>query len=277
MASIDKVREPAVAGMFYSGRKENLTREVAVFLENSNVIEDVEQVYGLVAPHAGYLYSGGVAARAYRQIVDREYDVVIVISPSHRVYFDEVSIFNGSAYSTPLGQVSVDKELAQEICACHEDLLYSDLGHDVDEHALEVHLPFLQIVLEEFKLVPIVMGNQDRDNITILSDALAKTLKDKNALIVASTDLSHYYNHTKASVLDEVVLENTRNYDDDKLYDDIQSGACEMCGSGPLITTMKACRALGATKSKVLLYRNSGDVTGDRNQVVGYMSGMFYK
>jgi AmmeMemoRadiSam system protein B len=277
MASIDKVREPAVAGMFYSGRKENLTREVAVFLENSNVVEDVQQVYGLVAPHAGYLYSGGVAARAYRQIVDREYDVVIVISPSHRVYFDEVSVFNGSAYSTPLGPVQVDKELAQEICACHEDLLYSDLGHDVDEHALEVHLPFLQIVLEEFKLVPIVMGNQDKGNIKILSDALAKTLKGKKALIVASTDLSHYYNHTKASVLDEVVLENTKNFDEDKLYDDIQSGACEMCGSGPLITTMKACRALGATKSKVLLYRNSGDVTGDRNQVVGYMSGMFYK
>jgi AmmeMemoRadiSam system protein B len=277
MASSDKVREPAVAGMFYSGRKENLTREVAVFLENSNVVEDVQQVYGLVAPHAGYLYSGGVAARAYRQIVDREYDVVIVISPSHRVYFDEVSVFNGSAYSTPLGPVQVDKELAQEICACHEDLLYSDLGHDVDEHALEVHLPFLQIVLEEFKLVPIVMGNQDKGNIKILSDALAKTLKGKKALIVASTDLSHYYNHTKASVLDEVVLENTKNFDEDKLYDDIQSGACEMCGSGPLITTMKACRALGATKSKVLLYRNSGDVTGDRNQVVGYMSGMFYK
>ena len=277
MASSDKVREPAVAGMFYSGRKENLTREVAVFLENSNVVEDVQQVYGLVAPHAGYLYSGGVAARAYRQIVDREYDVVIVISPSHRVYFDEVSVFNGSAYSTPLGPVQVDKELAQEICACHEDLLYSDLGHDVDEHALEVHLPFLQIVLEEFKLVPIVMGNQDKGNIKILSDALAKTLKGKKALIVASTDLSHYYNHTKASVLDEVVLENTKNFDEDKLYDDIQSGACEMCGSGPLITTMKACRVLGATKSKVLLYRNSGDVTGDRNQVVGYMSGMFYK
>ena len=277
MASDDKVREPAVAGMFYSGRKENLTREVAVFLENSNIVEDVEYVYGLVAPHAGYLYSGGVAARAYRQVLDREYDSVIVISPSHRIYFDEVSIFDGAAYSTPLGKVPVDKELAQQICTCHEDLLYSDMGHDVDEHALEVHLPFLQMVLEDFKLVPIVMGNQDRDNIKILSDALVKTLKGKKALIVASTDLSHYYNHTKASVLDEVIIENTKNFDEDKLYDDVQSGACEMCGSGPLITTMKACRALGATKSKVLLYRNSGDVTGDRNQVVGYMSGMFYK
>ena len=277
MASDDKVREPAVAGMFYSGRKENLTREVAVFLENSNIVEDVEYVYGLVAPHAGYLYSGGVAARAYRQVLDREYDSVIVISPSHRIYFDEVSIFDGAAYSTPLGKVPVDKELAQKICTCHEDLLYSDMGHDVDEHALEVHLPFLQMVLEDFKLVPIVMGNQDRDNIKILSDALVKTLKGKKALIVASTDLSHYYNHTKASVLDEVIIENTKNFDEDKLYDDVQSGACEMCGSGPLITTMKACRALGATKSKVLLYRNSGDVTGDRNQVVGYMSGMFYK
>lgn len=277
MALNEKVREPAVAGVFYSGRKENLTREVAVFLENSNIVEDVDRVYGLVAPHAGYLYSGGVAARAYRQIVDREYEVVVVISPSHRIYFDEVSIYDGTAYTTPLGKVPVDQELAKQICDCHEDLLYSELGHDVDEHALEVHLPFLQMVLEDFKIIPVVMGNQDRGNIDILSDALVKTLKDKNALIVASTDLSHFYTHSKATVLDDVVIENTKNYNEDKLYDDIQSGACEMCGSGPLITTMKACRALGATKSKVLLYRNSGDVTGDRNQVVGYMSGMFYK
>ncbi|MEJ2052385.1 MAG: AmmeMemoRadiSam system protein B [Calditrichaceae bacterium] len=277
MALNEKVREAAVAGMFYSGRKENLTREVAVFLENSNIIEDVERIYGLVAPHAGYLYSGGVAARAYRQIVDRQYDVVVVISPSHRIYFDEVSVYDGAAYTTPLGKVEVDQELAQQICDCHEDLLYSELGHDVDEHALEVHLPFLQMVLDDFKLVPVVMGNQDRGNIEILSQALVKTLKNKNALIVASTDLSHYYSHTKATLLDELVIENTKNYNEDKLYDDIQTGACEMCGSGPLITTMKACRELGATKSKVLLYRNSGDVTGDRNQVVGYMSGMFYK
>ena len=277
MASNDKVREPAVAGMFYSGRKENLTREVAVFLENSNVVEDVERVYGLVAPHAGYLYSGGVAARAYRQVLDREYDVVVVISPSHRIYFDEVSIYDGAAYTTPLGQVQVDQELAKQISDCHENLLYSDMGHDVDEHSLEVHLPFLQMVLEDFKIVPVVMGNQDRGNIQILSDTLVKTLKGKNALIVASTDLSHYYSHAKASVLDDVVIESTKNYDEEKLYDDLQSGACEMCGGGPLITTMKACRELGATKSKVLLYRNSGDVTGDRNQVVGYMSGMFYE
>ena len=216
MASDDKIREPAVAGMFYSGRKENLTREVAVFLENSNAVEDVEHIYGLVAPHAGYLYSGGVAARAYRQIVDREYDTIVVISPSHRIYFDEVSIYNGSAYTTPLGKLPVDQELAKQICNCHENLLYSDMGHDVDEHALEVHLPFLQMVQEEFNLIPIVMGNQDRENIQILSDALVKTLNNKNALIVASTDLSHYYSHTKASVLDEVVIENTKNYDEDK-------------------------------------------------------------
>jgi len=277
MSAKDKIRKPAVAGMFYSGQKDNLTREVAVFLENSSAVEGVKKVYGLVAPHAGYLYSGGVAARAYRQIVDHEFDVIVVISPSHRIYFEEVSVYDGAAYSTPLGEIRVDQDIAQQIANGHEKILYSDLGHDVDEHALEVHLPFLQLVLDDFKLVPIVMGNQDYENIKILSDSLSKVLKGKNALIVASTDLSHYYNYGKASVLDDVVVDSIKRFDEEKLYKDLQGGLCEMCGGGPVITAMKTCRTLGADKSKVLLYRNSGDVTGDKNQVVGYLSAMFYE
>lgn len=277
MGNSDKVRKAAVAGMFYSGQKENLTREVAVFLENSPMVEGVKKIYGLMAPHAGYLYSGGVAARAYRQIVDREYEIIVVISPSHRIYFEEISVYDGAAYSTPLGEIQIDRKLAQEIANGHEKILYSDIGHDVDEHALEVHLPFLQLVQDNFKLIPIVMGNQDYENIQILSGALSKSLKNKNALVVASSDLSHFYNYNKASVLDNVVVENIKRFDEENLYKDLQSGLCEMCGGGPVITAMKTCRNLGATKSKALLYRNSGDVTGDRNQVVGYLSAMFYE
>lgn len=277
MNASDQVRKPAVAGMFYSGQKDNLTREISIFLENSSLVNEAKKVYGLVAPHAGYLYSGGVAARAYRQIVGKQFDVIVVISPSHRIYFEEISVFNGAAYSTPLGEIAIDKTLAQAITQQHDQIIYSDMGHDIDEHALEVHLPFLQVVLEDFKLVPIVMGNQDRGNIEILTKALTETLKDKNVLIVGSSDLSHYYSHSKATVMDNVIVDSVSNYEEDKLYDELQEGICEMCGSGPVITTMKACRNLGAEKSKVLLYRNSGDVTGDRSQVVGYMSAMFYK
>ena len=276
MANSIKIRKAAVAGMFYSGQKDNLTREVAVFLENSPQVKGVKKIYGLVAPHAGYMYSGGVAARAYRQIVERPYDIIVVISPSHRIYFEEVSVYDGAAYSTPLGEIPINQELAQQIAESHEKIIYSDLGHDIDEHALEVHLPFLQMVQDNFELIPIVMGNQDYENIEILADALTQNLKGKNALIVASSDLSHFYNYSKATVLDNVVVECINSYDEEKLYRELQSGLCEMCGGGPVITAMKACRNLGATSSKVLLYRNSGDVTGDRNQVVGYLSAMFY-
>ncbi|HHJ52475.1 MAG TPA: AmmeMemoRadiSam system protein B [Caldithrix abyssi] len=271
-----KIRQPAVAGLFYSSQKETLQREVAMYLENSPSLDDIQTIFGLVAPHAGYMYSGGVAARAYRQIVDREYEVVVVISPSHRVYFEEVSVYHGKAYSTPLGEIPVDTELAQAIAGEDSRLIYSGIGHDIDEHALEVQLPFLQHTLEDFKLIPIVMGDQNDENVQALSDALAKHLKGRKALIVASSDLSHYYSYDKAVLLDGVVVEDINNFDDKKLAHDLKNGVCEMCGGGPVLATMKACRALGASKSKVILYRNSGDVTGDRSQVVGYLAALFY-
>ncbi|HID40128.1 MAG TPA: AmmeMemoRadiSam system protein B [Calditrichaeota bacterium] len=272
-----KVRPPGVAGLFYSRQKNTLEREVAIFLETATQIEIVNKVYGLIAPHAGYMYSGGVAARSYRQVVDREYDVVVVIAPSHHVYFEEISVFNGDAYRTPLGDVEVHKKWANELPQKHPNIIYSDIGHEKDEHSLEVQLPFLQHVLGDFRLIPIVMGNQDHTNIHVLSEALTDLLTDKKALIVASSDLSHYYSSDKAAVLDSVVVEHVNNFDEDRLEKDLQLGLCEMCGGGPVITMMKTCRNLGANKSKVLIYRNSGDVTGERGQVVGYLSAMIYK
>ncbi len=273
----DKIRKAAVAGTFYPAKKETLERDVAVFLENSLPVEIVTRIFGIAVPHAGYMYSGGVAARAYRQVMDRDFDLVVVISPSHRIYFEEISVYNGAAYQTPLGDIPVDQDSAKKLASLHPGILYSDLGHDIDEHALEVQLPFLQQVFYDFKLLPIIMGNQDAANIEILTDALTKLLADKKALIVASSDLSHFHSYEKAKTLDNVVVEDVARYDYKKLAGDLQKGLCEMCGAGPVITTMKVCEKLGANKSKVLLYRNSGDVTGDRDQVVGYMSAMFYE
>jgi AmmeMemoRadiSam system protein B len=271
-----QIRKPAVAGLFYSGNKSTLEKEVAIFLENAKDDMVVNKVYGLIAPHAGYIYSGGVAAYAYRQIIDREFDTVIVISPSHRVYFEEISVFQGMGYSTPLGNIEIDQNVATALVSKHPSIIFSGLGHEIDEHALEVQLPFLQHVLNNFRLVPIVMGNQDWKNIEILSTALSEVLLDRNALIVASTDLSHYHRQDRAALLDNVVVDTINQYDEKALYSALQDGTCEMCGGGPVVTTMKVCRTLGATKSKVLLYRNSGDITGDRAQVVGYMSGILY-
>ncbi len=272
----DKIRKAAVAGTFYPANKETLERDVAVFLENSLPVEIVTRIYGIAVPHAGYMFSGGVAARAYRQVMDRDFDLIVVISPSHRIYFEEISVYNGAAYQTPLGDIPVDQDSAKKLASLHPGILYSDLGHDIDEHALEVQLPFLQQVFYDFSLLPIVMGNQDAANIEILADALAKLLAYKKALIVASSDLSHFHSYEKAKTMDNVVVEDVARYDYGKLAGDLQKGLCEMCGAGPVLVTMKACEKLGANKAKVLLYRNSGDVTGDRDQVVGYLSAMFY-
>ncbi|MGD9487771.1 MAG: AmmeMemoRadiSam system protein B [Calditrichaceae bacterium] len=276
MEKSNKIRQPAVAGLFYSKQKSTLEREVAVYLENSPAVKDVNQIYGLVAPHAGYMYSGGVAARAYRQLVDREFDVVVVIAPSHRTYFEEVSVYNGYGYSTPLGDIPVDRKLASEIAEMHSSIIYSDIGHEIDEHALEVQLPFLQQVLGEFKLVPVVMGNQDMGNVKLLAEALSKVLQGKKALVVASSDLSHYHHYDRAAMIDNVVVDNINEFDAEKLNENLLRNSCEMCGGGPVMATMMICRNLGAKSSKVLIYRNSGDVTGQKSEVVGYLSAIFY-
>jgi len=272
----DTTRRATAAGMFYTNDKDVLERDLAVFLENSQQVEIVSRVYGLVAPHAGYMYSGGVAARAYRQVLDRDYDVVVVIAPSHKIYFDEISVYNGAAYETPLGKAQVHGKLARRLAALHPGIIYSNIGHNIDEHSLEVQLPFLQQVFDDFQLLPVVMGNQDTANVDILAESLAKLLKDEKALIVASSDLSHFHNYDKAKMLDNVVVEHIKNFDADNLGLDLQKGLCEMCGGGPVQAMMKATKLLGAKKSKMLLYRNSGDVTGEHNQVVGYLSAMFY-
>jgi AmmeMemoRadiSam system protein B len=223
------------------------------------------------------MYSGGVAARAYRQIFNRDIDIVVIIAPSHCEYFTEISVYDGYAYKTPLGSVVVDQDLAQRLADVNPGIILSDKGHRFDEHSLEVQIPFLQKVLPKFQFVPIVMGEHSQDNIQILADALKSVLQDKSALIVASTDLSHFYDDEKATSLDQVVVQHVENFDGDALFKDIQSGRCEMCGGGPAIAAMKAARMMGANQSKVLLYRNSGDITGDRREVVGYLSAIFYQ
>lgn len=277
MTTTTKIRPAKVAGMFYPQKKITLEREVALVLENSPEHSFSGHICGIVAPHAGYMYSGGVAARAYRQILDQEIDIVVVISPSHREYFSEVSIYDGYGYSTPLGILPVERELAAELAATNDRIILSEKGHQLDEHALEVQLPFLQKVIDEFKLIPIVMGDQSYENIEALANGLVKVLKGKKYLIVASSDLSHYYNYDRAALLDNVVIEDIRDFDEEKLYRDVKQGRCEMCGSGPVIAMMKACRQLGANRSDVLLYRNSGDVSGERNEVVGYLSSIVYR
>jgi len=278
----EEIRKPVFADPygFYPSDPVKLTKQIADFYNRAKKEEIPGKVIALISPHAGYFYSGQVAAYGYKTLEGLKYQTVVVISPSHAVYFQGASIYNGKAYQTPLGTIPVDKELALELSKIDNRVYLSEVGHSTSgtksEHSLEVQLPFLQVVLGEFKLIPIVLGPEDNyDTYEALGKALGKVLKDKNALIVASSDLSHFHPYDEAVRLDSVVIKDVNSFSPKSLYKDLTSGRCEACGGGPMIAAMIAAKELGADESKVVKYANSGDVTGDKSGVVGYMSAVF--
>lgn len=267
------VRRSVIAGSWYPGTEGQLRKTVQGYLDNVEKEELDGDLIGLISPHAGYIYSGQVAAYAYKQLDGASYDAVAVISPVHRMFVDRFAATSAAAYETPLGLVEVDAELVE---ATDKEIGLARVPQD-NEHSLEIQLPFLQVVLSEFKLLPIMMGDQDLSSCQELGTALAKVLQGKKVLLVASTDLSHFHNYDAAVRLDEIVLERVGAYDPEGLAKDLERRKCEACGGGPVIAVMLAAQELGANKAKVLKYMNSGDVTGDRSQVVGYMAAALYR
>lgn len=277
------VREPAVAGQFYTPDPAALRKEILGYLAAAKPPALGEKTIAIVSPHAGYEYSGRVAAYGYRLVAGRSYDAVVVISPSHTEYFSYASVFPGAAYRTPLGDIPVDRELAKLIASKGGDFVRFDgKGHETrafqrSEHALEVQLPFLQVALGDFKLIPIVMGDQSASVAEALGKALGEALRGKNVLIVASTDLSHFHDDAEAKRLDGDFQRRLALFDPAGLLEALASKSAEACGGGPVVSAMMAARTLGATKCVVLKYANSGDVTGDRSSVVGYLSAAMVK
>ena len=271
-----QVRRPAVAGMFYPDDPRELKQQIDFFLQNLEDRPIVGEIYGIISPHAGYLYSGQVAAAAYRQLLPHDYRYVAVVSPSHREYFNGVSVLPAISYETPLGEVKIAAELCERLAEQCEIVVPSWAGHR-EEHALEVQLPFLQRVLGEFELIPIVMGDQNYDYAVELGEALAKVLRHEDSLVVASSDLSHYYPASEAERMDRRVADRINAYDHEGLWDDVEMRRAEACGAGPMVAAMVAARKMGANKAEVLMYRHSGDVTGDRSAVVGYLSAALYR
>ncbi len=274
------VRQPAVAGLFYPVEPRALIRQITELFERAKPPKIKGEIKALIAPHAGYIYSGLTAAYSYKSLENKKYDTVVIISPSHREYFKGVSIFPGTCYKTPLGEVPIDIELSKEIIA-EEKLVFLSMSGHHDEHALEVHLPFLQMTLEKFKLVPLVMGDQAPENCIRLGKALAKVLKSaagkKKILIVASTDLSHFHPYETAKQLDQKVIDSIANFDYMQLLKDLDNQITEACGGGPTAAAMIAAKGLGADKAQILYSCNSGDVTGEKREVVGYLSAAIYK
>jgi len=268
------VRPAQVAGYFYPANPDKLKKDISLMLDVTKPKEKFEKIFGIVAPHAGYVYSGKTAAHAYNLLVGKNYKRVVVISPSHSEYFPGICVFEGDAYETPLGILKVDKEFREKLLADDEIIFKGYEGHR-REHALEVQLPFLQSVLQDFKIVPMVMGDQSKRNVDTLAKKLAE-VSDDETLVVASSDLSHFFNKAQADRLDSIVEKRVREFDYESLQFDLENHTCEACGGGPIIALMKAAKLKNISHSLVLSRTDSGDVTGDNSEVVGYLSAVFY-
>jgi len=265
------IREPAVAGMFYPSDTAVLRKEVDHLLSRVQAKKIEGDLRGLISPHAGYVYSGFTAANGYKLLEGKQVETVVIISPSHREYFKGISVYPGSAYRTPLGVLEVDDKLRSELIQDGGVIVSSTLGHR-EEHAIEVQLPFLQRVLKDFKILPIVMGDQRHDYCTLLAERLGAVLAGRQAFLVASSDLSHYYPYEIACKLDRIVIDEVEEFDPVGLSRDLETRRAEACGGGPMVAMLLAAKKLGADATEILHYCNSGDVTGDREGVVGYLS-----
>jgi hypothetical protein len=277
------IRQPGVAGGFYPADPKALTAMIDDMLAHAALSQPPigDPILAVVAPHAGYQYSGPVAAYTYAALKGRKFSRVVVIAPSHFEGFDFTSVYDGDAYATPLGAVRVDKAFAAQLVKMSPTIQLSSRGHtptkEGAEHAIEVQLPWLQRVLGDFALVPIVMGNQSYENSRALGVALAKLIQGQDTLIVASSDLSHYHPYDEAVKIDHKTLNALQEWDYFSMSQNFQQRVWEACGGAPIVAAMIAAERMGANEARVLKYANTGDVTGDHSRVVGYSADVFLK
>ena len=280
-----KVRQAGVAGGFYPADPKVLAATIDEMLAHVAEPPITDRILAVVAPHAGYQYSGPVAAYTYAALRGRKFSRVVVIAPSHYESFGFSSVFEGDAYATPLGLVHVDKAFARKLASMSSTLRLSSQGHDATsagaEHAIEVQLPWLQRVLGDFELVPVVMGDQSYESSRALGVALAKLIQSENkngeTLIVASSDLSHFHTYGDAVTIDRKTLHALEEWDYFSMSRNFESRIWEACGGAPIVAAMIAAERMGANQAKVIKYANSGDVTGDHSSVVGYSADVFVK
>ena len=266
-------RAAAVAGSWYPGHPDTLVSAIDQYF--GRVRETVTgEITALVAPHAGLVYSGPVAAHAYRQLEGRAYDVVVMVGPSHHVGFEGVAIVARGVFETPLGDIEVSAADADAIIASAPVVCELPAAHQ-REHSLEMQLPFLRRVLPGVPIVPLLMGHQSRATMTSLAEGLASALKSRRALLVASSDLSHYHDSRRAAMLDRVIVEAVERFDAEAVERALARDPGHACGGGPIVSVMRAARALGAADARVLSYADSGAVSGDTSAVVGYCAAVF--
>jgi len=279
-----KLRKPAQAGSFYEDTEGALRTQIQnCFLRPpgpctmpSVPAERDEQLVGLVAPHAGYMYSGPVAAHSYNRLASSgPRRSIVIIGPNHTGLGSGVSTMTTGEWSTPLGEVKVDTELAKEITGNSSLIDVEDEAHKF-EHSIEVQLPFLQFIYpRQFQFVPICMMLQDLETSKDIGEAVAKAVSGKGTVLIASSDWTHYEPHDEAVRKDMEALRAAMEMDPQKFQTTIEEKRVSACGYGPVTAVIHASRILGAKNSQLLSYKTSGDITGDKKAVVGYASLSF--
>jgi MEMO1 family protein len=276
-----QIRTPAVAGMFYPKMQQELKTTIKdCFLHQygpGRLPPSTEdgKIFGVICPHAGYMYSGPVAAHSYYAISSLKPDLVIIIGPNHWGVGCNVATMKEVVWKTPLGDVEVDTNAAVEANKNSKLIELDFLSHSKD-HSLEVQLPMLQeIYSHKFKILPIILIDQSYNSAREIGLAIAKLIKNKNAVIIGSSDFTHYEKNEFAHKQDKALIEPILKMDVDKFYRILQENQVSACGYGAIASTMVACRELGATKGSLAKYATSGDVTGEKDSVVGYASIIF--
>ena len=280
MKPIAPIRPSPIAGRWYENNPKKLASEIDAYLDDAQLPEFSGDVIGVIAPHAGYMYSGAVAGYAFATVRAREFDLVAVLSPFHAHHPDAFLTSAHQAYSTPLGKIPVDRDSLSAL----DDLLRADLHFGITsiardgEHSLEIELPFLQRALSgDFSLLPIMVRSTNAQELAVLGKSLAKVLHGRNALLVASTDLSHFYSQDVATKLDGEMLRQMEAFSPEGVLETEELHKGFACGRGAVAATLYAAGELGADNVKILNYATSGDVIGDFESVVGYGSAVIYK
>jgi AmmeMemoRadiSam system protein B len=271
-----KIRNPAVSGIFYAGDARELAEQIEWCYRHElgpGVLPRVNEkgprdILAIVVPHAGYYYSGPVAAHAYKALADDgPFGTAVIIGPNHTGYGYPVSVWNGGSWSTPLGQVGIDRELARRLLG---GIIAADDTAHIREHSIEVQLPWLQYLYKNVKIVAITMMAQDLETARAVGRAISRA--DGDIVIIASSDLTHYEPHSVAMQKDASMIEAIGALDEEGLYECCRRLDCTMCGYGPVAAAIVAARQMRATKASLLKYATSGDTSGDLSHVVGYGS-----
>ena len=271
-------RPPAFAGQYYAANKNDLEKEMSWYLENAELPPIEGEPLAVIVPHAAHFYSGPIAAYSYKLLAQMKPEVVIVLAPAHGSSFLGASYIDEGTYDTPMGSVPIDEEFTKAVMK-RPNFFFIKEAHE-REHSLEVQVPFLQLILgNDFSIVPLVVASTEDRTVKKLGNSLAEliSMESRKVGLVISTDLSHYHPYDEARAIDTGFIRTLMTMDEDRLREMVESREAEACGMGPVLIGLLACKKLGGNNIQLLQYATSGDTSGDKDRVVGYLSAAITK